>query len=80
MHNPELSPKAMSLKIGKYKHFKGKEYQVLGVAKHSETLEELVIYKSLYGEGQLWARPIDIFLSNKEFEDGGTVERFTFVE
>ena len=47
----------MSLIPGKYKHFKGNEYQLLYVAKHSETLEDMVVYKALYGEGGIWVRP-----------------------
>lgn len=47
----------MDIKTGKYRHFKGNEYQVLGVASHSETLEPMVVYKALYGEGGLWVRP-----------------------
>lgn len=47
----------MDLKIGKYRHFKGKEYLVIGVAAHSETLEPMVVYKALYGDGGLWVRP-----------------------
>ena len=47
----------MEIKLGKYKHFKGKEYEVLGVARHSETLEEMVVYRALYGDGGLWVRP-----------------------
>ena len=53
-------------KIGKYEHFKGGQYEVLGVAKHSDTLEELVVYKS--SEGDLWARPIKMFLEKVEFK------------
>ncbi len=45
------------IKIGKYRHFKGGEYEVLYIAKHSETLEETVVYKALYGEGGVWVRP-----------------------
>ncbi|MFH1751398.1 MAG: DUF1653 domain-containing protein [archaeon] len=71
--------KTMELKIGKYRHYKGKEYQVISIAKHSETMEELVIYKALYGEGQLWARPKEMFLGTKNV-DGKEVQRFEFVE
>lgn len=59
---------------GKYRHFKGNEYEVIGVAKHSENLEELVIYKALYGEGQIWARPVSSFISF-----AGDVRRFTLI-
>ena len=46
---------------GRYRHYKGNEYVVIGIAKHSETLEELVIYKAQYGNGDLWARPAAMF-------------------
>ena len=58
----------MSLKSGKYRHFKGGEYEVKGVATHSETGEELVVYIPLYGEGGLWVRPLDMFLETVESE------------
>lgn len=79
MSDLEYSEKAKTLKRGKYKHFKGNEYEVIDVALHSETLKELVIYKSLYGEGKVWARPIDMFLGKKELEDGTEVERFEYL-
>src|SRR3970040_1919268 len=63
------------LKLGKYRHYKGKEYEVIGIAKHSETLEELVIYRALYGDFDLWARPLKMFLEEVEIE-GTKVHRF----
>lgn len=63
------------LKLGKYRHCKGKEYEVIGVAKHSETLEELVVYRALYNEGQIWVRPLKIFFEEVEV-DGKKVPRF----
>lgn len=66
------------LKLGKYKHYKGKEYEVIGIARHSETLEDLVIYKALYGENELWARPLKMFQEEVEV-DGKKVLRFKYV-
>lgn len=57
------------LKPGRYRHFKGKEYEVLGVAKHSETMEDMVVYRALYGEGGLWVRPLSMW--NEEVERDG---------
>jgi hypothetical protein len=66
------------LKLGKYKHYKGKEYEVLGVAKHSETEEDLVVYRALYGNNGLWARPLKMFM--EEIEIGGRkIPRFEYV-
>lgn len=69
----------MEIKIGRYRHFKGKEYEVIGVAKHSETLEELVVYRALYGEGGLWVRPAAMWHEAVE-RDGKTVQRFTYIQ
>jgi len=65
-------------KLGKYKHYKGKEYEVIGVAKHSETLEKMVAYKALYGERGLWVRPLKMFLEEVEM-NGKNVPRFKYV-
>lgn len=67
------------IKLGKYKHFKGNEYEVIGIAKHSETLEEFVVYKALYGDGELWIRPSSMFLETIE-RDGKTMARFEYIE
>ena len=64
---------------GKYRHFKGKEYIALHLAKDSETLEELVIYKALYGEFGIWARPLEMFMEQVEV-DGKLVYRFEEIE
>ena len=66
------------IKLGKYRHFKGKDYQVLGVAKHSETLEELVVYKKLYDDHSMWARPLSMFTEEVE-KDGYKGPRFKYV-
>lgn len=68
------------LKTGKkYRHFKGNEYLVLYQAKHSETLEDLVVYKALYGEGGIWVRPLSMFLEQVEV-NGKIVDRFQEIE
>ena len=69
----------MEIKRGKYRHFKGKEYEVLGVAKHSETLEELVVYRALYGDGAVWVRPVSMWNETIE-HNGETVKRFTLID
>jgi hypothetical protein len=66
------------LNFGKYKHYKGNEYEVIGIAKHSETLEELVVYRALYGERNLWVRPLAMFLEEVEI-DGKRVARFAYI-
>ncbi len=79
MSEIKLSEKAKSIKLGIYEHYKKNRYQVLGVAVHSETLEELIIYKALYGEGLTWVRPLEMFFEEVEIE-GKMIPRFTFVE
>ena len=64
---------------GRYRHFKGNEYEVLGLARHSETEEEMVVYRALYGDGGLWVRPAGMWNETVE-RDGETYRRFTLVE
>ena len=68
----------MNVKIGKYRHFKGMEYEVIGMAKHSETMEPMVVYRALYGAGELWVRPAAMWNETVE-RDGVTYQRFTYV-
>jgi hypothetical protein len=63
------------LKLGKYRHYKGHEYEVIGVAKHSETLEEMVVYREIHGECHLWVRPLKMFLEEVEY-NGKKMPRF----
>lgn len=69
----------MELKPGIYRHFKGNLYRLIGTAKHSETLEPMVIYQALYGEGGLWVRPAHMWTEQVDREDYHG-PRFTFVE
>ena len=69
----------MEIKPGRYRHFKGKEYEVLGMARHSETEEELVVYRALYGEGGLWVCPVSMWNETVE-RDGKTFCRFSPVD
>lgn len=67
------------IKPGRYRHYKGNEYEVIGVAKHSETLEEMVIYRALYGEFGLWVRPAKMWNESVEV-NGEKVLRFSPIE
>jgi len=76
--------KDRKVKLGKYKHFKGKLYEVIGIARHSETLEEFVVYKALhnskeFGDNALWIRPQKMFLETVEV-NGKKVPRFEHIE
>ena len=71
-------PALPSIALGRYRHYKGGDYEVLGVARHSETLEPLVLYRPLYNSTGMWVRPFAMFLEVGEF--GGKVQaRFAFV-
>jgi len=65
------------LKIGFYRHYKDKLYKVIGIAQHSETLEEMVVYQALYGEKKLWVRPLKMFIEEVETPNG-KVPRFKY--
>ena len=67
------------IKIGKYRHFKGNEYEVIAIAKHSETTEDYVVYKALYGNGGMWVRPASMWNETVE-RDGVTYKRFTYID
>ena len=78
MHQkPDLPPVA-PIQTGRYRHYKGNEYEVVGVARHSETLDELVVYRPLYGDHALWVRPRAMFMESVEV-NGQQVSRFEFV-
>ena len=68
----------MDIKMGKYRHFKGNEYELLYIAKDSETLEDMVVYKALYGEGGIWVRPLKMW-NETVVRDGKEYKRFTYI-
>lgn len=68
----------MDIQPGKYRHFKGNEYEVIGTARHSETMEEMVVYRALYGEYGLWVRPASMWNEIVE-RDGRSCARFTYL-
>ncbi len=68
MNSPDITP-------GRYRHYKGNEYEVIGIAQHSETLEAMVVYRPLYGEGGLWVRPAAMF-TEQVVIDGRSRPRF----
>ncbi|MBR5222979.1 MAG: DUF1653 domain-containing protein [Clostridia bacterium] len=66
------------MKLGKYRHFKGNEYEVIAVANHSETMEKMVVYKALYGDRKIWVRPLSMW-DEEITRDGKTFKRFTYI-
>lgn len=66
------------IRLGRYRHFKGGEYEVVGIARHSETQEDMVVYRALYGEGGLWVRPASMW-EETVTRDGKTSPRFTYI-
>ncbi len=71
-------PPLPALRLGRYRHYKGRDYEVIGVARHSETLEPLVVYRPLYADLGLWVRPWSMFLEEVQHE-GRTVPRFAWM-
>jgi hypothetical protein len=69
----------MSIATGIYRHYKGQSYRVLGIALHSETMEELVVYQALYGDHGLWVRPATMFAESVEL-DGEPIARFALID
>jgi hypothetical protein len=76
--NAPLPPLPAEPRPGRYRHYKGNEYRVVGIARHSETLEPLVVYEPLYGVGGLWVRPAAMFTETVEV-NGTRMPRFIFV-
>ncbi len=74
-----LSKEATQLKPGMYEHYKGNRYEVIGVARNSESLEECVVYRALYGDRDLWVRPLKMFLEFVFIEERGEVPRFRYI-
>ena len=67
------------IRPGKYRHFKGNEYEVTGIARHSETGEPMVVYRALYGNSELWVRPAEMW-NGTVTRDGKTIQRFARTE
>lgn len=67
------------IKLGKYRHFKGNEYEVVALAHNSETMEDMVVYKALYGDCDYWVRPASMWNETVE-RDGKVFKRFTYIE
>ena len=65
---PPFSKEAQALKLGLYEHFKGFKCEVIGIARHTETLEEMVVYRHLEGDTTLWTRPLKMFLEEVEID------------
>ena len=68
----------MEFRPGKYRHFKGNEYELIGLAHHSENMEPMIVYRALYGEGGLWVRPAAMW-TETVLHEGKEVQRFTWI-
>ncbi len=74
-----MSKLVIEIKLGIYEHYKGNLYQVLHIAKHSETEEELIVYRALYGDYGVWVRPLVMFAETVEV-NGEAVQRFKLIK
>lgn len=74
----EIEKIAAELPLGQYQHYKGRFYQVIATARHSETREWLVVYQCLYDDFSLWVRPLMMFVEDVTLENGQQVARFTY--
>lgn len=70
--------KKTTISLGIYRHFKGNFYEAIAVAKHSETLEDMVVYRALYGEGEIWVRPLSLWMEQVE-QNGEKIPRFLYI-
>ena len=75
----KINGKKFVVPLGKYRHYKGGLYEVIGIGKHSETLEDMVVYRALYGDGGIWVRPARMWNEAVTLPDK-TVKRFEYVE
>jgi len=75
----DLALVAAALKNGRYRHYKGKDYQVLATARHSETREWVVVYRCLYDDYSIWVRPLGMFIEDVHLENGQSVTRFAYI-
>lgn len=77
---PSYSVKATKIRLGHlYEHYKGNRYRILSIGRHSETLEEFVVYQGLYGDQEVWVRPIELFWETVPWK-GSAVPRFRLIE
>jgi len=75
----DLAIVAATLKNGRYRHYKGNDYQVLMTARHSETREWVVVYRCLYDDYSIWVRPLEMFVEDVLLESGQSVTRFAYI-
>lgn len=78
MNTLEFSESARNIILGNYRHYKGGEYKVLHIVRHSETLEELVVYQDKNNSELVWARPLEMFIGEEDYK-GDRVKRFTYL-